>query len=78
MGFKTGEGFYDWQIKDMQALAAKRDKFIMKAVRIIRELDKESNKDVKNTLSHCKALPINLFPLQICASTWSALLQILT
>jgi hypothetical protein len=41
MGFKTGKGFYDWQIKDMQALASKRDKFIMKAVRIIRELDNE-------------------------------------
>lgn len=39
LGFKTGKGFYDWQIKDMSALAAKRDRFIMKAVRIIQELD---------------------------------------
>lgn len=41
LGFKTGTGFYDWQIKDMSALAAKRDRFIMKAVRFVQELEDE-------------------------------------
>jgi 3-hydroxybutyryl-CoA dehydrogenase len=39
LGFKTGTGFYNWQIKDMKALAAKRDQFIMKAVQIVRALN---------------------------------------
>lgn len=39
LGHKTGKGFYDWQVKDMKALAAKRDRFIMKAVQIVRELN---------------------------------------
>jgi 3-hydroxybutyryl-CoA dehydrogenase len=39
LGYKTGKGFYNWQVKDMQALAAKRDRFIMKAVQIVRELN---------------------------------------
>lgn len=39
LGFKTGTGFYNWQVKDMKALAAKRDQFIMKAVQIVRELN---------------------------------------
>ena len=39
LGYKTGKGFYNWQVKDMEALAAKRDRFIMKAVQIVRELN---------------------------------------
>ncbi len=39
LGYKTGKGFYNWQVKDMKALAAKRDRFIMKAVQIVRELN---------------------------------------
>lgn len=37
LGFKTGKGFYDWQEKDMQELAAKRDHFIIEALRILKE-----------------------------------------
>jgi 3-hydroxybutyryl-CoA dehydrogenase len=40
LGYKTGKGFYNWQVKDMEALAAKRDRFIMKAVQIVRELNR--------------------------------------
>ena len=36
LGYKTGQGFYDWKVKDMQDLAAKRDHFIIEALRTIR------------------------------------------
>ena len=39
LGHKSGKGFYDWQVKDMKSLAARRDRFIMKAVQILRELN---------------------------------------
>jgi len=39
LGYKTGKGFYNWQVKDMRALAAKRDRFIMRALHILRELN---------------------------------------
>ena len=35
LGAKTGHGFYDWTVKDMAALAARRDDFIMAALRIL-------------------------------------------
>ena len=35
LGHKTGQGFYDWHVKDMQALAAGRDRFIIEALRIL-------------------------------------------
>ncbi len=35
LGYKTGQGFYDWQVKDMQALAALRDRFIIEALRVL-------------------------------------------
>ncbi len=36
LGYKTGKGFYDWQTKDMGALAAARDRFIIQALRVLR------------------------------------------
>jgi 3-hydroxybutyryl-CoA dehydrogenase len=35
LGYKTGQGFYDWQKKDMQQLVAGRDRFIVAALRIL-------------------------------------------
>lgn len=35
LGYKTGKGFYDWQVKDMQALAARRDRFIIETLRTL-------------------------------------------
>jgi 3-hydroxybutyryl-CoA dehydrogenase len=32
-GYATGRGFYDWTVKDMDALAAERDAFIMEVLR---------------------------------------------
>jgi len=32
LGYKTGNGFYDWHVKDMQALAALRDQFIIETL----------------------------------------------
>jgi 3-hydroxybutyryl-CoA dehydrogenase len=32
LGYKTGGGFYDWKVKDMQALAARRDRFIIETL----------------------------------------------
>ena len=39
LGYKTGQGFYDWQKKDMQELVARRDHFIVAALRILRSKD---------------------------------------
>lgn len=36
LGYKTGKGFYDWSVKDMNHLQKMRDEFIMNAVRFIR------------------------------------------
>ena len=36
LGYKTGKGFYDWQVKDMQDLADRRDRFIIEALRTLR------------------------------------------
>jgi 3-hydroxybutyryl-CoA dehydrogenase len=36
LGYKTGQGFYDWHVKDMQDLAAQRDRFIIEALRILK------------------------------------------
>jgi 3-hydroxybutyryl-CoA dehydrogenase len=37
LGYKTGQGFYDWQKKDMQQLRAGRDRFIIEARRILKK-----------------------------------------
>ncbi len=42
LGYKTGEGFYDWSQKSMDKLAACRDKFIIETVKLLNEL-KENN-----------------------------------
>jgi 3-hydroxybutyryl-CoA dehydrogenase len=36
LGYKTGKGFYDWHVKDMQDLAARRDHFIIEALRVLK------------------------------------------
>jgi 3-hydroxybutyryl-CoA dehydrogenase len=36
LGYKTGSGFYDWKVKDMESLKNKRDNFIMQALKIIK------------------------------------------
>jgi 3-hydroxybutyryl-CoA dehydrogenase len=40
LGYKTGLGFYDWRKKDMQQLVARRDRFIVAAMRILHEKEK--------------------------------------
>jgi 3-hydroxybutyryl-CoA dehydrogenase len=41
LGYKTGQGFYNWQEKDMQQLVARRDRFIVEALRILRSKEQE-------------------------------------
>lgn len=36
LGYKTGKGFYDWSVKDMDALARLRNEFIIHALKKIR------------------------------------------
>ncbi len=36
LGYKSGQGFYNWREKDMDALRAGRDRFIIEALRILR------------------------------------------
>ena len=42
LGYKTGKGFYDWSVKDMKALEAKRNRFIIEALKILKRYDEES------------------------------------
>lgn len=39
LGYKTGKGFYDWSVKDMDALAKLRNEFIIHALKKIRISD---------------------------------------
>lgn len=36
LGYKTGKGIYDWSVKDMDALAAGRNRFIIEALKILK------------------------------------------
>jgi 3-hydroxybutyryl-CoA dehydrogenase len=36
LGYKTGKGFYDWNVKDMESLARKRNEFIIQALKILK------------------------------------------
>lgn len=36
LGYKTGKGFYDWSVKDMDTLVKKRNSFIIEALKIMR------------------------------------------
>lgn len=36
LGYKSGQGFYDWKEKDMEDLSARRNAFIMEARKILR------------------------------------------
>jgi 3-hydroxybutyryl-CoA dehydrogenase len=49
LGCKTGSGFYDWQVKDMPALAARRDRFIIEALRTLRAMTDEAKDDGRGT-----------------------------
>ena len=37
LGYKTGKGFYDWSVKDMDALANRRNRFIIEARKFMKE-----------------------------------------
>jgi 3-hydroxybutyryl-CoA dehydrogenase len=37
LGHKSGRGFYDWQIRDMEKLSALRDRFIIEARKVIEQ-----------------------------------------
>jgi len=50
LGYKTGKGFYDWQVKDMQTLAARRDRFIIETLRTLKAIsDTEKGNEPANT-----------------------------
>ena len=36
LGYKTGKGFYDWSVKDMEQLQRERDAFIVHALKKLR------------------------------------------
>jgi len=42
LGYKTGKGFYDWQVKNMQDLAELRDRFIIEALRTLKTINTPS------------------------------------
>jgi 3-hydroxybutyryl-CoA dehydrogenase len=37
LGYKTGSGFYDWKIKDMDSLSQARDRFVMQTLRFFKK-----------------------------------------
>lgn len=37
LGYKTGSGFYDWSVKDMDELAKRRNDFIIMARKFMQE-----------------------------------------
>ena len=37
LGYKTGSGFYDWKIKDMDSLSQTRDRFVMQTLRFFQD-----------------------------------------
>lgn len=39
LGYKTGRGLYDWNVKDMDKLARKRNEFIIQALRTLEKFD---------------------------------------
>jgi 3-hydroxybutyryl-CoA dehydrogenase len=41
LGHKTGSGFYDWKVKDMDSLSQNRDKFVMQTLRFFRKEETE-------------------------------------
>ena len=43
LGYKTGKGFYDWQVKDMDELASRRDQFIIGALSLLKKIDHAKN-----------------------------------
>jgi len=42
LGYKTGGGFYDWNVKGMQALAATRDRFIIETLHTLAAVNAKS------------------------------------
>jgi 3-hydroxybutyryl-CoA dehydrogenase len=46
LGYKTGSGFYNWKIKDMDSLSQTRDRFVMQTLRFFR--DHRSAKSVQD------------------------------
>ena len=41
LGHKTGTGFYDWEVKDMESLSQTRDQFVMQTLRFFRKEETE-------------------------------------
>jgi 3-hydroxybutyryl-CoA dehydrogenase len=39
LGYKTGKGFYDWSVKDMESLAKRRNEFIIQALKILKRAE---------------------------------------
>lgn len=42
LGHKTGSGFYDWKVKDMDSLSQTRDQFVMQALRFFKNEESKS------------------------------------
>ena len=39
LGHKTGTGFYDWEVKDMESLSQTRDQLVMQTLRFFKKMD---------------------------------------
>jgi 3-hydroxybutyryl-CoA dehydrogenase len=46
LGYKTGSGFYDWKIKDMDSLSQTRDRFVMQTLRFFGANDPSKKRPV--------------------------------
>ena len=42
LGYKTGSGFYDWKVKDMDSLSQTRDQFVMQTLRFFKQEESTS------------------------------------
>ena len=49
LGYKTGTGFYDWKVKDMKALAVRRDCFIIETLRTLKAISNTGECDDKRS-----------------------------
>ena len=46
LGYKTGSGFYDWKVKNMESLSQTRDRFVMQALRFFHESEPSKKEQV--------------------------------
>jgi 3-hydroxybutyryl-CoA dehydrogenase len=47
LGYKTGSGFYDWKIKDMESLSQTRDQFVMQTLHFFHASDLSKKRQVE-------------------------------